>query len=262
MIELFGIVAPPRSGTKWFANLFTDGETHCFHELLTLISGWPTRATLTGSFQDEAADHDLEQLTRRFFLDPYPTYFERLLERDRFGQRFAGNSDNGLVAYASGMWLLWPRTRFVFSLRNGISQVDSVFRNEPRVLPVARAERGAAGDPFAFACDRWATVVTRWQATRAWLEERGAACTSTTLEKITTDVAELERVWRFVVGEWEAHAERAISLMDQPLNRRSDESGGIRTPDEIWDTWSDEQRATFTRLSSGTQLELGYPLPS
>ncbi len=151
MISLFAVVSPPRSGTKWYAKLFSDRDVFCFHELTTLLHAWPARAILRHAFDKDASTHSDDQLWRRFFLDASPSYFNRLFEQGERGMRVVGNSDNTLVDKAAGMWLLWPETRFVFSTRNGINQVNSALVNELRLPALVastrrpRVQRGCHG---------------------------------------------------------------------------------------------------------------------
>lgn len=264
MTSLFAVVSPPRSGTKWYANLFTDGEVYCYHELTTLLGRWPARAALDRTLRRETASDGYEQQQRRVFLDAYPRYFSRLLEHADLGARHVGNSDNTLVRSAPGLWLLWPETRFLFSTRNGIGQVNSASVNEPHLPPLVRAGRPASFErltPFEAACRTWVEEIERWAAARAWLEERGARCLTTTLEGVTRELAELERVWSWVAGDWERHAARAASLMARPLNEWVNLDGAVYSPREIWESWSDERRSIFAETCGGAQASLGYDVP-
>jgi hypothetical protein len=265
MTSYFAIVAPPRSGTKWFANLFTAGDTFCFHELWTLTQGWPTREAHNQAFRREARGHSFEQLQRRMYLDAYPTYFARLMEHGERGRLHVGNSDNGLTRHAAGMWLVWPSTKFVFSVRNGINQVNSAVAGDAALAEVARAlrpSRFAGLSAFDVACRQWALHIEGWSRQQSWLRERDAPFITTTLERVTTDEAELERVWSWVAGDWEDYRARAISLMRRPVNERVNAAGSIRTPESIWGTWSDADRATFVAHCGATQEALGYSIPS
>jgi hypothetical protein len=264
MISLFAVVAPPRSGTKWYARLFNDGDVHCYHELTTLLQTWPPRAAHAAAFRKETSSHELELRERRFFLDAYPQYFRRLLEHGDRGIRAAGNSDNSLVDHGPGLWLIWPETRFLFSVRNGINQVNSAFVNEQRLPDIVHAGRPESlrrRTSFEAACARWASSIERLLERRAWLEEHGAACLSTTLERVTGDVAELERVWRWLVGDWERHEARALSLMRRPANEWVNVNGAIHTPEDVWEHWSPDQRETFVELCAAAQANAGYALP-
>ena len=263
--SFFAVVSPPRSGTRWYASLLSHGDVHCFHELTTLLQHWPVKAVYEDAFRRETSSHEFEQRQRRFFLDAYPRYFSRLWERVELGQRWIGNSDNSLVPYAAGLWLLWPQTRFLFSVRNGVNQVNSALINQVELPAIVRATRpGGRGHESAFetCCHRWVSTVDTLSRQRAWLEQRGAQCLSTTLERVTGDAAELARVWGFVAGNWEHHAERAVALMRRPVNQWVNLQGAVYGADEIWATWSDEQRVRFTEICGTTQRACGYEVPA
>ena len=46
MVTLFTVTAPPRSGTKWFSDLFTTDRSFCYHELTTDIHPSPSNRAL------------------------------------------------------------------------------------------------------------------------------------------------------------------------------------------------------------------------
>jgi hypothetical protein len=263
VITLFGIVTPVRSGTTWYANLFTVDDVFCFHELTSATRPYPVNTVQNGAVLAAARDHDFEQVQRRRLLDASPEYFARLLELGGRGVRVAGNSEGLLGTISPGVWLLWPSTRFVFSARNGINQVNSTFigRELEGVVRDQQAERFGVVTAFEVSCRRWVATVRRWSRSLEWLTEHGASCTTTTLENITTDVAELERVWTFVVGEWERYAERAVSLMSRPMNVRMNEGHVVRSSEEVWEQWNDDQRNAFVEICGETQRRLGYAIP-
>lgn len=263
--SFFAVVSPPRSGTKWYSKLFSHEDVHCFHELTTLIQPWPVKAVYRDAFFRETGEDEFEQRQRRFFLEAYPRYFSRLAEQVELGRRWVGNSDNSLATFAAGLWLVWPETRFLFSVRNGINQVNSALLNEVQLEGIVRAARPASlPDVAAFetCCRRWASLVERLEVRRCWLESRGAQCLSTTLERVTSDAGELERVWNFVAGNWERHADRAVSLMQRPVNQWVNVKGAVYGADEIWATWSKEQRTQFTEICGRAQQSYGYEIPA
>lgn len=264
MISLFAVVAPPRSGTQWYARLFTHDGVYCFHELTTLLQPFPARIVLERGVDGQMGDHDAEQKHRRRLLEAHPRYFSRLCELAELGRTHVGNSDSALMKSAPGQWLLWPETRFLFSVRNGINVVNSRFAVEHSASELVRSLRPARLQrlpPFEMLCRRWTLEMEACRAQRHWLEERGAACLSTTLEGMTGDLGELERVWCWLVGDWERHVHHAESLMVRPVNARVNLGGVVHSAEAVWETWSDDQRTTFAEICGETQARLGYPIP-
>src|SRR5947208_16368991 len=85
VIYLFNVASPPRSGTKWYAELFTVDHSYCYHELTQLLRPYPSNLALLDRLRGELGDHDFEQTQRRLLLQAFPQYFERLWERTYSG---------------------------------------------------------------------------------------------------------------------------------------------------------------------------------
>lgn len=263
--SLFTVVAAPRSGTQWFSRLLTTDRSFCYHELTTLIRPHPTNVILDQWFTKQCGPGESDARHRRWLLQCYPDYFARLWERATCGQQVVGNSDSQLITHTRGLWLLWPAMKFVFSTRNGISvvqsrQLDTIDFNA--AFLARQRQRWGTGDIIAILCHQWVDVARRTAVDRQWLQERGAHCFETTLERMTTDLQEIKRLWDFVeIGQWDACAERNTALQTTLVNARTGRRGLVR-PEEIWNQWTEDRRRLFTEICSQTMNELGYALPN
>lgn len=264
MIYLFTVAAPARSGTKWYSDLFTTDRSFCYHELSALVQPFPSNIALYQWLEAQTADHDSEQTQRRMLLQGFPGYFPHLWERVHFDQYVVGNSDTFVgQCLASALWLLWPDMRFIFSFRNGINTVNSRVRlteESPRWIDDALYGALGSEDPFERSCEVWARSVARIEEHRQWLMTKGASCLDVRFEDVTSDSHELQRVWDFVVGDWEQYAERNVELTHRVANARINVER-VLTPDEVWEEWSPGQRAAFASICGDTQRRLGYGLP-
>jgi Sulfotransferase family len=263
VIYLFTVVAPPRSGTKWFAELFTTERSYCYHELTTLLQPYPANRALIEAVSAQIVGHDFEQAQRRLLLQAFPQYFARLWERAAFGQHVVGNSDASIVRLLPALWLLWPDMRFLFSFRNGINQVNSMLVWEQRLPSSDRRvleHRHASRDYFEILCRQWTKNVEGLRRHREWLESRGARCVETRLEAVTSDEFELHRVWDAIVGHWDDFAARNRRLMATTVNARVNVERVVPA-EESWAAWTPEQRRLFGDICGDTQRELGYELP-
>jgi hypothetical protein len=199
-------------------------------------------------------------------LEAYPGYFLRHWEQSRQGTYVVGNSDNAVLPWLPGLWLLWPDLKILLSVRNGIQTVQSIYLNHARPNPAALDERNLrpayrdASDEFEGVCRRWVEQIDALERSRAWLCERGADVYDTSLEQVTSDPSELERIWTWLIGDWPAYAERNLALRSERVNARTSEAR-IVDWDEIWANWTRDRQTTFTRICGETQMRLGYPLP-
>lgn len=260
--DLFAVASPGRSGTKWYAQLLSTGRSHCFHELTTRLCPYPATIALCDRLRRETADHGHELAGRRILLDGFPGLVARLLEEGERGCLHVGNSDHLATPLLSGLWLAWPRLRFLFSFRDGIGQVDSMARWEAHCEPALRAswqERHGDGSWFELCCHDWAATVAELEGHRDFLRSSGAAVEETRFERVLAEPAELERVLEWVLGEEAAEVPRSAAAT--VVNAR----GGVapsRPPAAIWAEWETWQRAAFTAVCGTTQARLGYALPS
>ena len=264
MVTLFTVTAPARSGTKWFSDLFTTDRSFCYHELTTHLHPYPSNVALDGWLREEIGNSDSEDGQRRLVLQGYPDYFKRLWERTNYGEHIVGNSDSGTVKLVRGLSLLWPDMKFVFVIRNGINWVQSHFSNQANVPPSVMAElkaRWNSEDYFEICCQRWTGGVSVLSKSKAWLAERGGEFAETGLEAVTTSLDELHRVWDWLrIGEWERYAERNAGLMHTPINARTNVQRVVPA-EEIWASWTDEQRRKFESVCGSTMLEHAYGIP-
>jgi hypothetical protein len=262
MIYLFTVAAPARSGTQWFARLFTTELSFCYHELTTVHRGLAGICVLEDTAEPWLADHDFEQAQRRYVLQWLPDYFPRHWERANFGQHIVGNSDHFVVGLLPALWMLWPDMRFILSSRNGINAVHSravTAAQRPWFLRSREEHAWKTDDAFAQACHRWTREVEDMERSRAHLEGR-AQILRTTLEKVTTDINELQRVWQWLgIDRWTEHEERNRHLMSTPVNRHV--PGPPAGWEQIWHTWTPSQRDTFREICGASQRGLGYEVP-
>lgn len=257
------VASPGRSGTMWYSRLFTTPSSRCFHELTTRLLPYPAGITACDRLRAATGDHGHALAGRRTVLEAFPRYLERLLAEGERGCERVGNSDHLATPLLSGLWLLWPRMRFLFSFRDGIGQVDSMARwerhAEPALLASWRARHGEASY-FELCCRDWAATVAELELHRDFLRAEGAAVAETRFERVLGDPAELDRVLRWVLGDAIA-AEVARGLTGTMVNAR-DGVEGPRSPEEIWAGWTDVQRGAFAAACGATQLRLGYAMPS
>ncbi len=263
MIYLFTVAAPARSGTMWYSRMFTTERSFCYHELTTLLRPYPSDRALLDWFKNHVTDYDFEQSQRRLVLQCYPEYFTRLWERAQFGQHIVGNSDHWTLEFLPGLWILWPDMKFVFSTRNGVNCVQSHFVHRPHFPPteVLRYElRFQTADFFELCCGIWVEQMALLQRHKEWLHGR-AQLVETTLEKLTSEIQEVRRIWNWIgIGEWEKYEERNRRMMNAPANARTN-AGGVVEWEEIWKSWTQAQRLAFRAVCGETQVRLGYPLP-
>jgi hypothetical protein len=261
--DLFTVASPGRSGTMWYARLFTTPRSHCFHELTTVIHRYPTNFVVGDRIEGEVADHSPEQADRRRVLEGFPVYYQRLLEQAGRGFARVGNSDHLATPLLRGLWLLWPRMRFLFSFRNGVNQVGSMAvwesQAEPALVALWRTSYGA-GDYFELCCRDWSATVAALAAHRSWLHERGADVLETRFERVLGDDSELARVCDWVLGDWDDGADRARELTRTVVNARTG-AERVLSPDEVWEGWPPERRKLFASICGATQTRLGYTLP-
>ena len=253
----FTVAAATRSETRWYAARFTTRRSFCFHELTSILDRYPTNLATIDAFERGLGDHDLSQLGRRLVLDAFPDYFSRLSEVAERGLA-AGNSDAGATAILTGLGLLWPEMRFLFSFGDGIRGVDALARE--RLDPVVRAldqSHSDGADAFAQCCERWTASVTTLEAHRDRLRAHGAAVLETRFERLVGDADELEEVVSWLLRDREAAAEASLGA-SAPIR---DAPPGVERPrsaEEIWAGWNAEQRALFAAVCGEPQRRLGY----
>jgi hypothetical protein len=211
------------------------------------------------------ADQDFEHAQRRAVLESFPGYFREHFLRARHGKFIVGNSDSYMaIRFASGLGMIWPSMRFLFSFRDGISTVNSRFVWRAHYTPARLAEDAArfrTSDFFEQCCHWWVWAVSQLEKHHRWLASHGCSVYETRLEDVTTDVAEMERVWSYVIGDWPAFTDHARALMARPANARVN-IGLVVTALETWRSWSDAERESFASIAGDTQVRLGYELPS
>ncbi len=265
MITLFTVVAPPRSGTKWFSRLLTTDRSFCYHELTAMLQPYEAHPALNAWIKEQVADHSPELAQRRWVLQRYPEYFARHWERATFGQHIVGNSDAATIDLVPGLWSLWPDMKFIFSIRNGIRVVQSRTLDTSDFTPGVLAKNSArwgTDDIFQILCHRWVKAAEAIIAAKDWVAQRApAAVFQTRLEKITTDLEEIEKLWNWIgIGDWERYAERNASLQLTPVNARTSSERFVQ-PEEIWERWTPDQRQHFRAICGEMTSRAGYELP-
>ncbi len=269
MICFFTVAAPPRSGTMWFSRLFQTEHCFCFHELTTRLHPFPSNMAVDDWLEAQTSDHSFEQSQRRWILQNYPNYFARLWERAFDGQYIVGNSDSGVIKFLPGLWLLWPDMKFVFSVRNGINCVDSYFVNQSNVpeLTLARMRRiqrehRTPEGYFALCCVWWVSHIEALLKARSWLADRGGSCIDTTLERVTTNADEIQRLWDWIgIGGWTTAAPERSRLQSLIVNPRVSKDRAVK-PVDIWADWSPEQRDAFRTICGDAMSRVGYEVPN
>jgi hypothetical protein len=268
MVSLFTVCAPARSGTMWFSRLLTTERSYCFHELAPgLVLRDPHVELLVRpriSESEPTSGPEFERAQRRGLLEACPGYFREQFARARIGPSIVGNSDSYVATrFASGLGMLWPSMRFLFSFRNGICAVHSRFVRQAhytrRRLAVDAADFGTA-DFFEQCCYWWVWAVRQLEMHASWLASHDCAVYETRLEEVTSDAAELERVWSHLVDDWPAFADHATAFMSERVNARVN-TGGVVTAAERWSAWSPADRESFRSIAGDTQVRLGYELP-
>ncbi len=200
-------------------------------------------------------------------LECFPEYFARHWEQAEAGCTAVGNSDGIVLPLLSALWSLWPPMRFLFSFRNGISQVNSMLvweaNMEPAMLAIWRARHGDC-DYFELCCRSWAAEVEALEAQRdrAALGRCRRRGRDARFERMLGDV-ESVRVgpWTRLVGGWEEFAERNRAFTATRVNARAGRERAL-TPEEVWESWNPQRRATFAGICGAAQRRLGYPLPT
>jgi hypothetical protein len=250
--RLFVVASPGRSGTSIYSRLLTTPRSTCFHELTSRLRRYPANVVAIDRLEHEAADHHFEAAQRRLVLEAYPTYFGRMWEHIEGGCCAVGNSDHLSGSFLSGLWLVWPRMRFLLSLQNGIDDVDGSVRHGETTSSAAamiRRLRFGTSDAFEQCCHDWAASVARLETHRDWLLAHDAPVLETRLESVLSDTDEVQRVRDWLIGGGDEGAE------SQP------DGDGPRSTDEIWAQWPPEQRRVFAEICGATQARLGYSLP-
>lgn len=263
MTSFFTIVSPARSGTMWFSRLLTTEYSYCYHELTSFMLRFPRNIVLFDRFTLSVADHPFEQAQRRWLLQHFPTYFQRLWERASHGKHIVGNSDAFAPRIVPGLSLLWPDMKFVFSVRNGVNCVQSHFGYHsrlPRVERMRLRSKFGARDPFDQCCYLWVEQVGLVESARRWLDGR-TSILETTLEKLTRDPKEVRRLWDWLgISDWEKYKDRNHRLMAMVVNARTNVRRVVAW-EEIWRGWTGGQRDAFRRICGEMQARLQYPLP-
>jgi hypothetical protein len=248
----------------WYSRLFTTERSYCFHELTRILRRHPSNEAMIEHLRRQTQDHDDAEAGRRLLLEGFPEYFARHWEQAERGLAAVGNSDGTMTPMLAALWLLWPRMRFLFSFRNGVGQVNSMWLLEPTFEPAIRAiwrARYGEGDHFERCCRYWRTQVAALEAQRDRLVAQGADVRETRLERMVGDPDELERVWEWLVGGWDEVAERNLALRGTRVNARAGAERPV-TPDEVWASWTAERRSLFLEICGETQSRLGYPTPT
>jgi hypothetical protein len=262
--EFFTVASPGRSGTKWYSEVFRTDDSYCFHELTTACRRYPVNIAMIDRLAADVAGYPADDAARRLVLEGFPDYYTRLWERAASGVRSVGNSDHLATPLLTGLYLLWPRMRFLFSFRNGIQQVDSMFRWEEHAeLALLASWRKRYGEHgyFELCCCDWAGVVADLERHRDVLRARGAGVRETRFERVLENKREFKRVWKWLFGRWDDAGKQARALTGTVVNARH-ASDSVRTVEEVWTSWSDEQRDRFATICGETQRRLGYSLPA
>lgn len=178
MVQLFRVVAPARSGTMWFSQLFTTEYSFCYHELSTHIHPYPSNVAYESWIKEQTDGWEFDETQRRAMLQVYPRYFARLWERACDGATAVGNSESS-PRMVAGLHLLWPPMKFLFSVRNGINTVESLMATEnglPASVATQLEAKHGTRDLFAICCYQWLRAVEGIQESKALLKGSADLC--------------------------------------------------------------------------------------
>jgi hypothetical protein len=249
----------------WYSRVFTLEHCYCFHELTTLLQPFPSNITLTDWLKPHIEDHEYTQAQRRWLLQLYPDYFKRLWERATFGQYIVGNSDSFVIENLPALWLLWPDMKFVISIRNGINCVQSHFVHRQHfgiTLAQRMSEKWDTDDFFTVSCYLWKKHTTELENSRRWLVTMGAQCLLVHFEEITASLNGLRQIWDWIgIGRWDEYADRNQQLLTTPVNARTNNQRVV-SADEVWFSWTHQQRDIFTEVCGDAMQQFGYMLPA
>jgi hypothetical protein len=165
-------------------------------------------------------------------------------------QRWCTKTFPGLLV-ADGLSLLYPDARFVYVFRAGTEVVES------RTLFPAMSDRS-----FEDHCREWASSVERY----AYLLADERAITIRHEELTASPDTVFASVLSFLdVAQHQAPGTFArttlIHPLDEPTRVGVSASERLVTRAPAHDTWTDEERKTFTALCGDAMRRLGYELP-
>jgi hypothetical protein len=247
----------------WYSRMLTTEGSYCFHELSTQLSPYPANVMAEYWLETQMEGMDLEAKRRRMVLQTFPRYFHRFFGRMRYGQSIVGNSDS-TIKLAIAMYLLWPSTKFIFSVRNGINTVQSLFslaKDIPR--PVVSQLEDALQTPefFTIACHQWRDMMEGMESAMGWLQGK-AEILQVKFEDVTGSLEELKIVWDWLdIPNWEGNESRNARLIRTPVNARTN-ARGVKPPEDIWCLWSAAQRNDFRTICGEAMRRNGYSVPA
>jgi hypothetical protein len=263
LIQLFRVVAPSRSGTKWFSQVLTTENSFCFHELSTHIHPFPSNVAFENWILENTEALDFEERQRRAILQIYPRYFSLLFERLRYGQEIIGNSE-GSTRMVTGLQILWPSMRFLFSVRNGINAVQSLVSVDtelPATLISYLEERYETRNIFRLMCHQWRASIEGIEESIRVLDNK-ADFLMVKFENITSNLEDLQKAWQWIgIPKWADYEERNKLMMQTPINARTNRNKKV-SPKEIWGVWTSEQRDMFLEICGEAMKRMDYRIPN
>jgi hypothetical protein len=246
----------------WYSRVLTTEASYCFHELSTHLNPYPSNIMAEVSLAEKMEDWDPEAKRRRILLQGYPRYFSRLFERINYRQHIVGNSDS-TFQLVIGSWSLWPSTKYIFSVRNGINTVQSAYsaeRNMPKPILSRLEKRFNTPDFFTIVCNQWRNMIEKLEDSMVWLEKKADILT-VRFEEVTGSLEGLQTVWDWLgIPNWEKYESRNIKMIQTPINARTNKKGVVQ-PEEIWGQWTSGQKAVFRTVCGEVMNRHGYPIP-
>ena len=157
--------------------------------------------------------------------------------------------------------------KIIHLVRNGIQNVNALATLNVSLFedsPVIKRQIQPYMDMFDFTCSTSWEYWCFWWSINAkapdWLRERlpDAEVEVFRLEDITSDPANLrDLLERLAPGS----PDRISNLQDLLKKNDDRDFTGNRTPEEIWNQWSYQQKEVFLRICGPAMEHFGYPIP-
>ncbi|MFN4241725.1 MAG: sulfotransferase family protein [Tepidisphaerales bacterium] len=259
------ILGSPRSGTSTLAHVFSEHfgyrgypEGHVLNLLHRLAADIRTHFVAHGIYEQSRATAAAD-LSERYRLatttaqavgmheltDAVVELFRRQLRVALGPSWFDKTPGQEAILGADLMRPVYPHARYIFLIRDPVSNIESRMRKFPQV-------------PFHEHCQAWVECANAWLALRAELQP------GQYLELRTHELStEPQRVYASLLELIREHPLGQAAASKPPLTRfltlertSSDDPGAVRSLDDV--TWTDAQRQTFLAICSGVMDTFGF----